>query len=496
MVRHMARYDDDYDCYSEELVDSNSRTKLNVNDFQSFTNNAGKAINNVLKVGFVSDIKQLLSNSELKRIANFGVVALEAFGPYVDKPTILNGGRAFFRLAQNVIDQAEIWPDEYFEERGWVKPFSNMFTFMILRMLVGQSHTVIKTANEDSFIKLVERDGVKYGWVFDKKGKSVREIYVEERNVEKAQASIKRMFWEAYGNQSLVMRRNNVISIDDSSGIVFEIDDAFNPLPSKMATEHSAYLRRCLDAGVRRSILLFGPPGTGKSTMARTLVKNLGLKSVRIRVEDIEQLNQTHLSETINMFEPDAIILDDFDRARAQASLLETLEFFRRHVKLVIASANNKHDLDEAILRPGRFDELILVNEMDEAIVKNILGEYVDGFEDVKSWPVAFIEEYVKRRMFLDKSQAINSMRELAHRVERLSRYSEGWVNISSEAPSDEAGEPEGKVAKDTSKKSKKRRKGKKHKKLTSDKETAQTAFATMKKGELIAEEPVSSGKN
>ncbi len=491
----MARYDDE--CYGEtEAIDEN-RTKLNVNDFQSFTNNAGKAINNVLKVGFVSDIKQLLSNSELKRIANFGVVALEAFGPYVDKPTILNGGRAFFRLAQNVIDQAEIWPDEYFEERGWVKPFSNMFTFMILRMLVGQTHTVIKTANEDSFIKLVEHAGVKYGWVFDKKGKSVREIYVEEHNVEKAQASIKKMFWEAYGNQSLVMRRNNVLNIDDSSGIVFEIDDAFNPLPSKMATEHSAYLKRCLDAGVRRSILLFGPPGTGKSTMARTLVKNLGLKSVRIRVEDIEQLNQTHLSETINMFEPDAIILDDFDRARAQASLLETLEFFRRHVKLVIASANNKHDLDEAILRPGRFDELILVNEMDEAVVKNILGEYVDGFDDVKSWPVAFIEEYVKRRMFLDKSQAINSMRELAHRVARLNRYTEGWVNISCRTSHGEGDKPA--EEKDVSaKKLKKKRMGKKLKKMMSEKKAAQMVATILKKEEALAEcpEPVSSGKD
>lgn len=492
----MARYDDD-DC-GEMAVEGGNHTKLNVNDFQSFTNNAGKAINSVLKVGFVSDIKQLLSNSELKRIANFGVVALEAFGPYVDKPTILNGGRAFFRLAQNVIDQAEIWPDEYFEERGWVKPFSNMFTFMILRMLVGQSHTVIKTANEDSFIKLVEHDGVKYGWVFDKKGKSVREIYVEEHNVEKAQASIKKMFWEAYGNQSLVMKRNNVHSIDDSSGIVFEIDDAFNPLPSKMATEHSTYLKRCFDAGVRRSILLFGPPGTGKSTMARTLVKNLGLKSVRIRVEDIEQLNQTHLSETINMFEPDAIILDDFDRARAQASLLETLEFFRRHVKLVIASANNKHDLDEAILRPGRFDELILVNEMDEAVVKNILGDYVDGFEDVKSWPIAFIEEYVKRRTFLDKAQAINSMRELAHRVARLNKYSEGWVNISSKSSSDEDDEAsEEKDDGERVKKHKKKRKGKKLKKVLSDKQVAQTALTLVKKSETLAEcpEPVSSGK-
>ena len=54
---------------------------------------------------------------------------------------------------------------------------------------------------------------------------------------------------------------------------------------------------------------IFGPPGTGKSTMARTIVENLGMKSFRIRVEDIAHIETSAVFEAISIFEPDAVIL-------------------------------------------------------------------------------------------------------------------------------------------------------------------------------------------
>ena len=72
---------------------------------------------------------------------------------------------------------------------------------------------------------------------------------------------------------------------------------------------------------------------------------------------------------------PVAVILDDFDRAHNQDEMLEVLEYFQQRVKLVIATVNDKKQIDQAILRPGRFDELISVKNLDTEVVLNVLGK-------------------------------------------------------------------------------------------------------------------------
>jgi ATP-dependent 26S proteasome regulatory subunit len=86
---------------------------------------------------------------------------------------------------------------------------------------------------------------------------------------------------------------------------------------------------------------------------------------------------------------------------------------------------NNKNRLDDALLRPGRIDELILIDKMDEEVVKHVLGEYVDGYDLVKDWPIAFINEYVVRRTYLSVKDAADSVTELANRVAELDDYRE-----------------------------------------------------------------------
>ena len=131
------------------------------------------------------------------------------------------------------------------------------------------------------------------------------------------------------------------------------------------------------------------------------------------------------------------MILDDFDRSDMQAKLLETLEFFQQHVKLVIATVNNKNHLDEAILRPGRFDELLQIKQMDDDVVRAVLGdEHAFAYDTVKDWPIAFIQEYVKRLRFMNPEEAAASVKELAQRVKRLKKYDD-----EEESPIDKLGD-------------------------------------------------------
>lgn len=376
------------------------------------------------KQSLVEEVRNFLNMGKVKKLFRVGTEVFNAFQPMLEKPNWWNAGKTVFGVGKIFVDDVEIWAEAFFDGDEWLQPYTRDFNQTILQVLQTFPFKTIKTAEENSVVRLIDLEGVKCGWVYNTKLHTVDHIYVETEKADKARSTIKRLLWAQFGGQPLVMRNNRrMVSGAEEPRVVFEIDDAFHPLPSEKATEYSSYLKRCLDASVPRSVMLYGPPGTGKSTMARTLVENLSLKSFRIRVEDVSGLENSTLFEAITIFEPDAVILDDFDRAHTQAALLETLEFFQRHVKLVIATVNDKNNLDEALLRPGRFDELVLVDRMDEGVVKYILGEYVDGYDDVKEWPIAFIQEYVKRRKYMDPSEAALSTAELARRVKRLDKY-------------------------------------------------------------------------
>jgi len=370
-------------------------------------------------------VRDFLNLGKVKRLVRVGSDMFSAATPYIEKPTPLNAARAVFMIGKIIVDDLEVWPEDYFDDT-WESPWPEDFTRIILKALKGKPLQVIKTSDEAMLIHVHHFKGIKFGYVANKRHEYVPEVFVQIHAMEAAKEVIKEELWRLMKNDNIVLRQVKVKSAtaEAFNSISLEVDDAFRPMPSKRAGEYSQYLRKCIDAGVSRSVMLYGPPGTGKSTMARTIVESLGMKSFRIRVEDIAHIETSAVFEAISIFEPDAVILDDFDRSDMQAKLLETLEFFQQHVKLVIATVNNKNNLDEAILRPGRFDELLQVKQMDDDVVRAVLGEeHAFAYETVKDWPIAFIQEYVKRLRFMNPEEAAASVKELAHRVKRLKKY-------------------------------------------------------------------------
>lgn len=372
-------------------------------------------------------IKDYANVAQVKKIVNLGSEVFTALEPFLSKPTMWTGLCAGFGVCKVFVDDLEVWSDDYFSGDEWVSLYSSDFSNTILKILVGFPYKVIRTNEESSTIRIVDVNGYKVGYVVNARFKFIDQLYIETKVADKARDEIQRLLWAQYKDCNLVMRQNKQRSTALSSGdggVVFDQDEIIESLYSKKSIEYSAYLKRCIDADVPRSVMLYGPPGTGKSTMARTIVSTLHMRSFRIRVEDVADLDSATLFEAIHIFQPDAIILDDFDRSTDQSRLLETLEFFQRHVKLVIATVNDRNSLDEAILRPGRFDELVFIKHMDTSVVKKILGEDDDElFELVKDWPISFINELVKRRKFQSKEEAIKAINELMSRVARLKKY-------------------------------------------------------------------------
>lgn len=395
-------------------------SKKTRSDENLMSRSAGDAVRDFFNVG------------KVKKLFRMGTEIFSATVPFIEKQTPLNAAKAAFMIGKIVVDDLEVWPDDYFNE-DWDNPYPLEFNKTILRALANKPYKVIRTSDESIVIYMVHFEDVRFGYVINTKTGFVDRIYVEVEKLERARELVKAELWKLMKGENIVLRHvRRTTTNADAETINLEIDDAFNPMPSRRADEYAVYLKKCIDADVSRSVMLYGPPGTGKSTMARTIVNNLGMKSFRIRVEDIGHIESSTVFEAINIFEPDAVILDDFDRSTSQASLLETLEFFQRHVKLVIATVNNKSHLDEAILRPGRFDELIQVKQMDEDVVRSVLGTaHADAYDLVKDWPVAFIQEYVKRLRFMTPAEAEASVKELAHRVQRLKKYDDDDESVS-----------------------------------------------------------------
>lgn len=376
-------------------------------------------------IAFIDEVKRYLSVGKVKRMFTLGTELFSAAQPFLSKPTWWSAGQVAFAVGKVLVEDVEIWADDFFTGDDWVEPYSPDFNQTLLHVLQRFPFERIKTAEDNTFLRVCSLpNGVKVGWSYASKAQIVDHIYVEAERQQEGRDCIKQLLWEQFEGKSLVMRKNEQVSINgDEPRVVFEVDNAFESKLSRRATELSEQLKKPLANNVSRSIMFYGPPGTGKSTLARTIVELMGLRSFRVRIGDLGGLNNATLFEAINIFEPDAVILDDFDRAQGQAQLLETLEFFQQRVKLVITTVNNRRRLDDALMRPGRIDILELVDRMDEEVIKHVLGEFVDGYDIVKAWPIAFITEYVKRRTYMSVEEAAASVKELAQRVGSLKNY-------------------------------------------------------------------------
>lgn len=151
-------------------------------------------------------------------------------------------------------------------------------------------------------------------------------------------------------------------------------------LPAKIQEEillykkEYAYKDKLLEHGLtfRNRILLAGPPGNGKTMLAKALSSELKLPFVKIRYDAVinshlgeSEKNIMHIKQCLQNYDPCIVFFDEFDmiaRSRSQSeqdvaemrrmtnTLLIMMDEWPQNI-IFIAATNLKNSLDKAVLR-------------------------------------------------------------------------------------------------------------------------------------------------
>jgi mitochondrial chaperone BCS1 len=136
----------------------------------------------------------------------------------------------------------------------------------------------------------------------------------------------------------------------------------------------------------RRGYLLFGPPGTGKTSVAYALAGELRLKLCTLSLTNAK-LNDHNLADLLQRTPPRSLILiEDIDAffsarqkldARIEVSfsgLLNALDGVgAQEGRIVVLTTNHREQLDPALIRPGRIDVEVELGNASAAQLKGLL---------------------------------------------------------------------------------------------------------------------------
>ncbi|MGH2723503.1 MAG: ATP-dependent zinc metalloprotease FtsH [Actinomycetota bacterium] len=188
-------------------------------------------------------------------------------------------------------------------------------------------------------------------------------------------------------------------TFDDVAGV----DEAIEELREVKEYLENPVKFQAMGAKIPKGVLLYGPPGTGKTLLARAVAGEAGVPFFSISGSDfVEMFVGVGAARVRDLFEqaktsaPAIVFIDEIDavgrhrgaglggghdeREQTLNQLLVEMDGFDTKTGVILMASTNRPDiLDNALLRPGRFDRQIVIAPPDLAGRKGILKVHARG---------------------------------------------------------------------------------------------------------------------
>jgi AAA+ superfamily predicted ATPase len=169
-----------------------------------------------------------------------------------------------------------------------------------------------------------------------------------------------------------------------------------------LAPMRNPELRKMYGKSLRGGLLLYGPPGCGKTFLARAIAGELGARFLSVTLADVldmwvgsSERNLRDLFAEARRSSPCVLFLDEIDALGHKRSQLRTSAAQRGTVNqllseldgvqqgndgvFVLAATNHPWDVDSALRRPGRLDRMLLVLPPDLPARESILRYHLQN---------------------------------------------------------------------------------------------------------------------